>query len=179
MVMEFDTKKIEKIRDGEFKRLVGLKAHGDTNGNFIVNGKRLVLMGADYFMAEVLKILKEYVGPTGGGILYNIGVEAGKEYFKAHHVEGESVEDTIGKFFGFLMYSGYSKITFDGEKIIVPSSPTADMWSKNIGEKTKTCYYLSGLFAGFLSELFKKQLDVREVKCMAAGHDRCEFEIFE
>ncbi len=176
-MIDLDFKKVREFRNAEFKRLIQLKAHGDSNGNFIVNGRRLILLGADYFMAEILNLLKKYVGVSGGAVLYNIGIDAGKDYFKGHYNADSSKEEALGKFFGFLMFSGYSKIWVDADKIVVSSAPTADMSIKLGYDGHKTCYYLAGMFAGFLSSLFGKQIDVRETKCMAEGNKHCEFEI--
>lgn len=177
--MEINENKVEEIKKSEFQRLRSLNAYGDENGNFVVNDKRLILLGADYFMAEILKILREYTGPSAGAVLYNIGVEIGKEYFAEHVKEGEEAESALGKFIGFLMFSGYSHISVSSNKIIISSSPTAVMTKRlNLGNH-KSCYYIAGVLAGFLSKLFNKQIDVRESKCLAEGHEHCEFDIFE
>lgn len=177
--MEINENKVDEIKKSEFQRLKSLNAYGDENGNFVVNGKRLMLLGADYFMAEILKTLKEYTGPSAGAVLYNIGVEIGKEYFVGHVKEGEETESVLGKFLGFLMFSGYSEISISNNKVVIASSPTAVMTKRlNLGNH-KSCYYIAGVLAGFLSKLFNKQIDVRETKCFAEGHEHCEFEIFE
>ncbi len=177
--MEINEGKINKIKKSEFERLCSLNAHGDENGNFTVNGKRIMLLGADYFMAQILKTLKEYTGPSAGAVLYNIGVEIGKEYFSEHVKEDEDKETSLGKFLGFLMFSGYSEITISENKIFIASSPTAFMTKKLGLGAHKSCYYIAGVLAGFLSKLFGKHIDIREIKCLAEGNEKCEFEIIE
>ncbi len=39
-----------------------------------------------------------------------------------------------------------------------------------------SCHFLRGFFAGFLSELFKREISVTEVKCAGRGDDNCLFE---
>jgi len=39
-----------------------------------------------------------------------------------------------------------------------------------------SCHFLRGFLAGFLSELFSRDILVTEVKCAGKGDDRCEFE---
>lgn len=38
------------------------------------------------------------------------------------------------------------------------------------------CYFLRGFFAGFLSELFDREICVTEVKCAGMGGSHCQFE---
>lgn len=176
--MEINENKVEEVKRSEFERLRSLNAHGDENGNFIVNGKRLMFLGADYFMAEILDTLKKYTGPSAGAVLYNIGVEIGKEYFD-EHVKEDDKDEALGKFLGFMVFSGYSEIKTSDNKVVIKSSPTAVMSKRlNLGNH-KTCYFIAGVIAGFLSKLFNKQIDVRETKCLAEGNEHCEFEIFE
>jgi len=39
-----------------------------------------------------------------------------------------------------------------------------------------SCYFFRGFFAGFLSELFSRDISVTEVKCAGKGDGYCEFE---
>jgi len=39
-----------------------------------------------------------------------------------------------------------------------------------------SCHFLRGFLAGFLSELFDRDISITEVKCVGKGDDHCEFE---
>lgn len=39
-----------------------------------------------------------------------------------------------------------------------------------------SCYFFLGFFAGFLSELFNREISVIEVKCVGRGDSHCQFE---
>ncbi len=47
-----------------------------------------------------------------------------------------------------------------------------------IGESKKpVCEPMAGFFAGFLSELLGKKIEVQEISCSAQGHEKCVFKI--
>ncbi len=60
--------------------------------------------------------------------------------------------------------------TFEG-KIIVRDSFIADVYGET---DQPVCAYMSGYFAGYLTEYSGKNIRVREVSCKATGHEVCE-----
>jgi len=38
------------------------------------------------------------------------------------------------------------------------------------------CFFEAGLFSGFLERIFRKKMDVKEIKCRTMGHPYCQFE---
>ncbi len=178
--MNLNIEKIKEIRDEEFEKLRKTEIiAGDEKGNMTIKDRRFNAMGGDYFMGDFLKLLEETVGPAAGGILYNSGIEIGKSYFKIYvKKEKNNKEEIIGRVFGLLKFCGYSNINFSEKgTIIVKNSPTAVAFNKKHKEKVKTCYYLAGIFAGLLSKIFEKEINVEEIKCQGKGDTYCEFEI--
>lgn len=179
-MINLDIKKIEESKNEEFKKLLSsVNLHGNEKGEIFVSEYDiyLILFGADYFMADFYHHLSENFKKAAGGILYNIGIEVGKEIVKTLKM-GNDYEKKIGRVLGFLKFIGYSDISFISQnKIIVKSSPDAIEFKKKYNEKTKVCYYLAGIFSGVLSNLLEKNIDVEETKCIANGDEFCEFEI--
>ncbi|MCQ1534278.1 hypothetical protein FTO70_00905 [Methanosarcina sp. KYL-1] len=64
-------------------------------------------------------------------------------------------------------------ITYEG-KIIVKDSFIADVYGET---DQPICAYMSGYFAGYLTEYSGKAIRVREVSCKANGHEVCEHTI--
>ena len=60
--------------------------------------------------------------------------------------------------------------TYEG-KIIVKDSFIADMFG---AADQPVCAFMSGYFAGYLTEYFGKAISVREVSCKATGKKFCE-----
>ena len=60
--------------------------------------------------------------------------------------------------------------TYEG-KIIVKDSFIADVYG---GSEQPVCAFMSGYFAGYLTEYFGKNISVREVSCKATGKKVCE-----
>jgi uncharacterized protein len=60
--------------------------------------------------------------------------------------------------------------TYEG-KIIVKDSFIADVYG---GSDQPVCAFMSGYFAGYLTEYFGKNISVREVNCKATGKKVCE-----
>jgi predicted hydrocarbon binding protein len=61
-------------------------------------------------------------------------------------------------------------VTYEG-KIIVKDSFIADVYGE---AEEPVCSYMSGYFAGYLTEYSGKAIQVREVSCKANGHQVCE-----
>ncbi len=48
---------------------------------------------------------------------------------------------------------------------------------QHLKSKKPVCHPIAGYWAGFLQTALGKEVQVREVQCMAQGHDHCVFEI--
>ena len=60
--------------------------------------------------------------------------------------------------------------TYEG-KIVVRDSFIADVYGAS---EQPVCAFMSGYFAGYLTEYFGKNISVREVSCKATGKKVCE-----
>lgn len=179
--MKLDVKLINKFKEETFKNLISInKPRGNEKGRVTVSefDVDIVLMGADYFMAGLFHYFLENFKKAAGGLLYLIGIDAGKVLVKKLKL-GNDYEKKIGKVLGFLKFTGYSDIEIsENNRIIIKNSPDAHQFKKLYPqEKMMVDYYIAGVLAGSISEIIGKDIDIREIKCIANGDEVCEFEI--
>ncbi|MDI6806434.1 MAG: hypothetical protein QMD14_01305 [Candidatus Aenigmarchaeota archaeon] len=84
MKIEVNPNLVEKIKEREFATLIKTEFHGDRKGKLLIPGTDidLMLIGADYFMADFMQTLRSYLKKAAYDILYTTGIEIGKLYFK-------------------------------------------------------------------------------------------------
>lgn len=169
----------QNVRDRIAQRFESLKQDhdvaADEKGNAYIGDHRFNIMGADYFMADILHNLMEIYGEGAGAILKNTGQKYGD---RIHGVldGADDAEEELGYDLGLLKYLGYSEIDYREDTIEVSRSPTAVSYNRKHDKDTKTCYFLSGVFQSFLRNL-DSEIAVQEVKCRADGSETCIFEI--
>lgn len=171
-----DTDRITAERDATFRRLDETEELvGDPDGTLTVQGERFNIMGSDYFMADIFKMLKDLYGQGSGGILRQTGISYGTDLTEFIE-QGDGIETDIGRLLGLLAFLGYSKGRVEDEDIIVPSSPTAEEYRRADHGEDRTCYFLAGILTGALQDL-GHAITVTETACRAAGDDVCRFEL--
>lgn len=168
---------VNEARENYFWRVrVSEKFEGDEDGKIEFEGKRFNLMGADYFMSEIIESLSELYAGAAGGIIRETGEEYGKELLEviddAEKAEGD---EKFGRFIGFLQFLGYSEITVEKDSIRVESSPTAEEHLKEDHEDKKVCFFLSGILSGGYQEVYSSEANFTEEKCKADGNEECVF----
>lgn len=150
--------------------------HGDENGDIILGPQRFNIMGAEYFMGEILSTLSDIYGQGAGGILRKTGNTYGHDLLEVLDTD-QKPQQVIGDLFGLLAFLGYSDITVEDETtIIVSSSPTAVAYTRTNEEQRKTCYFLSGILEGAV-QLIDEDYAIEETHCRADGDDHCRFSL--
>lgn len=173
--MDLDPDTIKKAREDEFKHLKKTEnMEGDSEGRVELAGERFNIMGADYFMAEIYESLSDLYGSGAGGILFNTGIEYGKDLLELVR-DGDTPEESFGRFLGLLQFLGYSAPRIEDGRLVVPSSPTAESHLQTDNEKTKVCYFLAGILTGAAQETLDDGLSIRENYCKAEGDTKCIF----
>ncbi len=174
-------KEISGLKEEEFRRLLReVKAGGDRNAEVLIYGRRFNLMGAEYWTAGFLYQLEEIIGEGAVGIIFNSGLQIGAIYYDIFTELGvKDNTELLGKFLGLLKFCGYGEIEVessgDSLSIILKNSPDAVEYKNAYKRKGKVCCYLRGIFSGFLSNCFARELTVEETKCIANGDPYCEF----
>lgn len=59
----------------------------------------------------------------------------------------------------------------------IVNSPIVEYALKRYGRNSKVCNFYRGIVSGFLSVVFKKELDVQEERCMCNGFPHCPFRV--
>lgn len=174
--MNFDTEEINEKISERFSLL--RKNHdvaADENGDAMIGAHRFNIMGADYFMADMLHDLKEIYGDGAGAIMKSTGQSYGENIHGVLDGADEASE-SIGDDLGLLKYLGYSNISIEGDDITVESSPTAESYKRKYEDEVKTCFFLSGVFQSLIQE-HDEDASVQEVKCLADGAEKCIFKV--
>ncbi len=127
-------------------------------------------------MDRLFSLLRE-AGSGGLAIMYHMGFRA-----------GQALADKIGSYYGdglratrhMLLYYeslGHGRYVlkeyFEGRRCRVVVEELVECVNSKTGAPSSQLF--RGVLAGFLSELWGKKVDVKEVKCVAAGDPHCEF----
>lgn len=170
-----DIDTIEEHKDKEFRKLKDENDFaGDEDGNIVLEPQRYNIMGSDYFMSEMLEMLSEVMGTGATGIIRNTGVSYGEDLKESLKFDQKGPKD-FGRFLGLLKRLGYSDPKVKEDRIIIPSSPTAEEHLKTDHEEKKTCYFLAGILTSG-GDLLEEEVSFTEVKCIANGDEKCVFE---
>ncbi|AYK14890.1 MAG: V4R domain-containing protein [Methanosarcina flavescens] len=128
-------------------------------------------------IVDIIKTLNQNV-PHAEGLLTMSGLKGGihsAKYFKSIlNLNDSNFADVLAELYravgwGILEIECDPK-TYQG-KIIVKDSFIADVYG---GSDQPVCAFMSGYFAGYLTDYFGKNISVREVSCKATGKNVCE-----
>jgi uncharacterized protein len=152
------------------------------------NQQRNILVGED-FIVSLLKGLEHEVGEAAGWLLYEIGLDWGKQdavlfqsWFK--ELYGLTLETSN---LAFAMETWWWPYTVQGWGTWAPNLSSqasgfiyVDLFdsavAKTLGYVGKpVCHLYAGLLAGFFSVAFSQQLCSTEIQCYAMGNDFCRF----
>jgi len=128
-------------------------------------------------IVDIIKTLNESV-PHAEGLLTISGLKGGihaAKYFKSiMPLNDNNFADVLAELYRAVGW-GILEIECDPEtcegKIIVKDSFIADVYGAS---DQPVCAFMSGYFAGYLTEYFGKNISVREVSCKATGKKVCE-----
>lgn len=150
--------------------------------------QRNLLVGED-FIVSLLKGLEHEVGESAGWLMYQIGVEWGKQdavLFQAWFKElyGLTLETSN---LAFAIETWWWPYTIQGWGTWAPNLTSQDSGffyvdlydsavAKTLGYMGKpVCHLYSGLLAGFFSVAFNQNLCSTEIQCYAMGNEFCRF----
>lgn len=168
-------------------------------------GKMLELETFDYLEDKKLSTTSSTFGLLRSELIRNLGVKRAKSFLlrygwnlgKAHALEvlrqPDSVEKMLEKAGALHLQTGQISELISERKVIVNEQGevahifATGQWvdsfevqehMKNHGmSDTAVCHTLTGFGSGFTSTITKRNVYLREVKCIAKGDDACEFEM--
>lgn len=173
-----DTDTVAAARDATFDDLKDERLEGDENGRAELLGERFNIMGADYFMSDIYSVLLDDFGEEAGGILQSTGIGYGEDL--KNLVDSDEDWNTVfGRVLGLLGYLGYSTPDVEEDRVIFPSSPTAEEWNKAGNGDRKVCHFLTGILTGAASSAQDGIVQFEEERCLADGDEACVFVLSE
>lgn len=152
------------------------------------NGSQNVLTTED-FIIGLVEGLEEEVGEASAAIMYTIGCEWGQRdaFFFEKWFEKEFDRSVRQTNLLFLLETWWWPFTSQGWgrwEVDMGDRKQGFMFinifdsavARTLGDVGKpVCYIYAGLFAGFFTELVKKQLGCIEIQCYSMGETYCKF----
>ncbi|MEO0431532.1 MAG: V4R domain-containing protein [Cyanobacteria bacterium J06656_5] len=152
------------------------------------NGSRNILTSED-FIIGLLEGLEEEVGAASAAVMYSIGVEWGKQdsLFFDQWFEREYKVSPQQANLMFLLETWWWPFTAQGWgrwEIDMADRQQGFMFinlfdsavARTLGDVGKpVCYLYAGLYAGFFTEMVRKQLSCIEIQCYSMGETYCKF----
>lgn len=109
---------------------------------------------------------------------YNLSMEAFKEYTK---IAGEDVEKLVKLGRSLFQHLGYGRIEIEEidiekgiAKLRIYDSFECELFK---GSSKPVSHFIRGILAGWFTQLFKKGVTAKEIKCIAKGDSYCQFEV--
>ena len=122
-------------------------------------GERAIISRATTFV-DIIRTVYENV-PQSDGLMMLSGLKSGihaAKYFKGiTTIDENNFKDILKE---LLMATGWGILDIEYDRYRENERPV--------------CGYMSGYFAGFITEAVGKTMRVREVRCKSMGHDVCE-----
>ena len=142
-------------------------------------GERAIIARATTFV-DIIRTLYENVSQSNGLMMLSGlkgGIDAAKYFKGVIDIDESNFKDILEELFiatgwGILDIE-YDQETMSG-RIIVKESFIANKYKES---ERPVCGYMSGYFAGFLTEVLGQTMHVREVRCKSMGHYVCEHAI--
>lgn len=148
------------------------------NGEIKGFGRTFILFGTDnwYYLKKKIESL---IGPAVNELFYLAGKEAGqkaaeriKKFSKKTGINGFRYYVSLGKVLGW----GVFKIIKEKPLILrSENSFIAKEYLKHRASEKPICDFVSGFAAGSASVFLKREINIRELKCIAKGDKYCEF----
>jgi len=124
--------------------------------------------------------LEEIFAPSAASvILQSSANKCGRQACKRIMMEIKDKENALAYLSHLKESMNWGKISF--QEVDLQSGTgkikVFDSFESLVGRGTQSsCHFLRGFLAGFLSELFTKEVSITEVKCVGKGDSQCEFE---
>jgi predicted hydrocarbon binding protein len=129
---------------------------------------------------EMKKALRQTFASGAVVILASMAKACGKKTGRKIKGEAKGLEETLSKFSDMLNDWNWGEISFrevdfkSGTGKIIVQNSFESRGKEPAGQAG--CHFLANYMAGFLSEIFEKDIAVNERKCVSKGDSRCEFE---
>ena len=130
-------------------------------------------------LVEMKKALQEVFASGAFVIIATMAKPCGRWLCKNFIGKSASLEEVLEKFSGLMSDMNWGEFSFsqldfkNGAGMVAVRNCFESRKMK--GAAKPCCHFLANFIAGFLSELFAKNIIVVERKCIAKGDEHCEF----
>lgn len=153
------------------------------------NDSRNILV-SENFIIGLIAGLQEEVGDASGVVMYNIGQQWGKEdasFFRSWFLKEYGYENFSQLNLMYVLEAWWWPFISQGWgnwEVDMSDQKNGFMFinifdsavARTLGDVGKpVCHLYAGLFAGFFTNLVKKELDCIEIQCYAMGETYCKF----
>lgn len=150
-------------------------------GGLFYNEVRYLLLRPESLAAFQRAIEKE-TGEKASEILYQSGYEGGTLSSKRYReVFGFSDEEIVRFMVEMGSQIGWGKFeleTFDGNQKVLVVKVYHSPFAEGYGPSSKpVCHMIRGVLGGMASTIFGKEMESKEVSCLAKGDEYCRFKI--
>jgi predicted hydrocarbon binding protein len=133
-------------------------------------------------LAAFQKAAEKEMGEKASNILYQSGFQGGTLSSKKYReVFGFSDEEIIRFMVEMGPQIGWGRFElerFDGNKKTLIVRVYHSPFAEGYGPSSKpVCHMIRGVLAGMTSLVFRKEIESKEVSCLARGDEYCRFEI--
>ena len=129
------------------------------------------------FFHQIFKLLRQ-LGATGLSLMYNMGYLAGRERAQVFRQITDSNEELLRIFLSYEAALGTGRFALKSytprKRCVIEAYDLYEC----VGVKSRepNSHLFRGLLAGFLTELWGREVMVTETKCIAKGDEACVFE---
>ena len=166
---------------GYFKRLLMARQLHFLEGDVGIFDVNFTLIPTNHYV-YLRKILEKKYSKVGIALLYEAGkktsVEVSTQFykrFKAQKIESITLWQNIIELTGFAKVSSIKNK--DSSISVELTSSFAKKFVENEGKKSgmNVDEFMAGYLAGIFSNVYGKEFECKEIKCIAAGNPYCEF----
>lgn len=152
-------------------------------GELRLRGGRAIVMAEEAYIL-LLQIIHEHAPHILKYAFYDMGYRAGVDLVAGFGGDGETPEAIFRQFVAQYAQTGYGDLTVDAFDLSLPEARLSghNLFEAGLAGKTGIYHtprvvdhYSRGLFAGFMSELLKREVVCEEITCQFRGDARCEF----
>ena len=164
----------------ENKILNGIEFNSDKGGLFYKDVRYLLVRPET--LAAIQKAAEKETGEKASNLLYQSGFYGGtlssKKYQETFGFSDEEIIRFMVEMGAQIGWGRFELERFDANKKILIVRVYHSPFAEGYGPSSKpVCHMIRGVLGGIGSFVFRKEIESKEVFCLARGDEYCEFEI--
>jgi len=142
-------------------------------------GERSILLSAEA-VRETFRTTREGYGKEAADLIYRLGFSYGSGVWSKLFTGLEKDKGSVEGFLAFYSAVGLGKATLERYRVeasILRVSVEGCFECEGLEASSPASAFFLGVLAGSFGALFGREMVAREIKCVAMGDKRCEFEL--